>query len=427
MMSNRCNKLAAQIIPIVRKIFAGKSSSDAPGMKFQFGERGWSLSPEETRLFHNAVRVLADGFPKVHQKTCMRELQRFCCEKIEVNGTAFELAVPGFLGRLEELCHIRNIVYVEISGIRLELPEFEIGPVRIVPSSHRDIDAHRLEIKDANGSSPDPIADGVLLARVEVAGEPNYAGEVGREQAQIALDCLQTMTIQENRAAFDGSFGFVLSCCEPMPLISCRHWMYSDREPTWTSNSACGPYVATTDPRLNLPLNERTIARIQERGFAFVCDLLGEPKPSPFDEGALGAIRWIAAAIRERDLTRKYLAFYIALEALFSRDDWATRKSTGYNSPAVPVDEGIAFLLGSETEERIRIVKRVRELSQTRNMIVHRGYTVVERGDLLSLAGYSWNCCINAIKMRSRFREESSFRQWFLRNRFGIPAVVCQE
>jgi len=417
-MSRHHNEVAARIIPMIREVFAEQRPCDKPGMTFLIGEKGWSLSPEEAKLFHDAVLVLATGFPRVHRKTCSRELERFCCENIPRHGAAFEVAVPTLLSRLDELGCINNTVYIEISGIRLELPEVDVGPVKIIPSTHRDIDEHRLTIKDINGNYPPPVDANVLLAMAKVTGEPQFAKEVALDQAQTALDCLQVLSIQENHAAFENSFGFVLVCSEPMPLICCRRWVYSDIGPTWSFDKACGPTIATKDPRLNLPLNQAVLTKLLERGLSFANDLLRESSPSPFDEGVLAAIRWIAIAIRERDFTRKYLAFHIAIEALFTRDNSAARNSTDYLSPSVPVDEGIAYLLGKNTEARIHIAERSRELSRTRNMIVHRGYTSIERRDLLTMAYYSWNCCIQCLKMRSRFREENSFRQWCLRKKF---------
>lgn len=418
-VSRRHDEIASRIIPMLREVFTEQRPCDKPSMIFQYGERGWSLSPEEAKVFHDAVRVLAAAFPKVHRKTCSAELERFCCDNIPTHGAAFETAVPNLLRRLSELGSINNTVYIEISGLRMELPEFDVGPVKIIPNSHHDIDDHRLRIKDINGNYPAQVDQGVLLGRVEVTGEPQFAKAVAQDEVQTALDCLQVLSIQENHAAFDDNFGFVLSCSEPMPLLCCRRWMYSDRQPTWSFDKACGPTIPTFNPQLNLPVNEQMLTRLRDRGLNFAHDLLLESDRSPFDEGVLASLRWIASAIRERDFTRKYLAFHIALEALFTRDASSARTSQDYMAPSVPVNEGVAFLLGKDTEARIRVSERCRELSRTRNMIVHRGYSSVERSDLLTLAHYSWNCAVQGLKMRARFRDENSFRQWCLCMKFG--------
>lgn len=420
-MNRRHKQLAAQIVPVLREVFAEQRTCDKPAMTFQFGDRGWSLTPEESRSFHDAVLALATAFPRIHQKTCERELERFCCERIPQHGAVFEDGIPDFLLHLDELSGIKNIVYVEVSGLRLEMDDVPVGPVRLISSEHPDVDAHRLKIKDINGNFPTPFDKGLTLARVEVRGEPQFAKDVARTQAQTALDCLQVFSIQENHAAFEDSFGFVLACSEPMPLVSCRRWMFSSLKPTWSSDKACGSVIATDSPQRNLPLNPGTLSKLNDRGLSHVNELLTAPIHSPFDEGLLASLKWIASAIRERDFTRKYLSFHIALEALFARDDSTVRQSSDYARPATSVDDGVAFLLGKTLDARLRIAERIRELSRTRNMIVHRGYSSVERNDLLSLAGYSWNCCTEALKMRRQFRKENSFREWCLHQKYGAP------
>jgi len=194
--------------------------------------------------------------------------------------------------------------------------------------------------------------------------------------------------------------------------------MYSSEQPTWHHDKACGPTIATNNPQHNLSLNQGMLKRLKERGLDAARDLLRAQKLSSFDEGVMAGLRWIAHAIRERDFTQKYLSFYIALEALFARDTTDGRKSYGYIAPAASVDDGVAFLLGTTPEARIRLAARTRELARTRNMIVHRGYTSVERSDLLTIADYSWNCCVQGLKMRTLFQEENSFREWFLRKKY---------
>lgn len=418
LMSNRFNKLAAVAIPILREIFAEPRKFETPGLKFTYGEREWSLSPEEAQQFHHVVKVISATFPLVHQKTCACELQRFCCEHIPSHGAPFESSFESLLNKLHKLSTISNIAYVQLSGIRLEVPECEVGNVRIIPGTYPEVDNLRLTIKDINGKHPAPVDPAIVLARVEVTGEPEHALESARDCAQVALDCLQFISIRENHAAFSDSLGFILACSSPVPLVDERKWLYSNDGPTWQSSQGLSEIVATINPQLNLPLNAKMLEVLNERGLSHIHNLLRDPTPSSFDEGVLAAISWIAYSIRERSLTRKYLGFHIALEALFTRDSSTARSSSDYQAPSVAVDEGVAYLLGKDTQTRIKIAERMRELCRTRNMIVHRGYTAVERADLLTLAHFSWNCCQQGLKMRDKFKEDNSFRIWCQNKKF---------
>lgn len=420
-------RLSDQIIPILQRVFSEQQSSSNPGMTFLYGNTAWTLTPEESRLFHNAVLAVSSSFPKVHKKTCEKELKKFCCEKIPSHGVSFEQSIPSFIQALDRLSEIENVVFVQVSGLLLKVDDFEIGSIKFANSENSDANEFRLRIKDLNGLHPDPIESGKTLAKLKVWGEPEFAKEVATSRVQEALDCLQALSIQLNPAAFCNDIGFDLSCSEPVPNVNRLTWTYSSIEPTWYSDASPSTIIPTKNPACNLLINPDTVSKIGPQNLARMSELLSTTNLSPFDEGLLASLMWIARAIRERDLTQKFLAFYIALEALFTRDYQATRKSPDYSTPATTTDEGVAFLLGKSVTERTKIAKRVRELSRTRNMIVHRGYSEVEWDDLLLLASYSWHCSIRALELRTQFHQENSFRDWCQNLRFWTPTDTSEE
>ena len=140
--------------------------------------------------------------------------------------------------------------------------------------------------------------------------------------------------------------------------------------------------------------------------------MLAEVCPSAFDDSLLTAITWMANGIRERDLARKYLSFFIALEALFIRDNKATRAADGYQNPIVPIGEGVGWLLGGSGDARRQIAEQIEWLGRTRNKIVHRGFTMIDEADLIQLGSYLWNSCWQAATKRASFRVEDSFQDW---------------
>jgi len=421
-MTKKHKKIADQIIPILRDVFVEERPCEKFSMHFQFGNQIWKLSEKEAHSFHIAARALSTGFPGVHLNTCIRELQKFCCEEFSENSVVFEAAVPAFLLHLESLLSTVSVVYVEISGIQLQVDEFSLGPVKLISSSHPNVDEHRLRIKDIYGKHPAPVDKNITLAQIEVLGEPKFAQEIACNQIQLALDAMQVLSLCENRSAFSPTAqGFILTCTEPIPCISCRQWKYFTPKPTWVYSKDLVRDFSINNPQIKLPINPETILKFEGRGLFSVRELLSTASPSAFDESIIAALKWISSAIREGDCTRRYLSLYIALEALFVRDNSDIRKSSGYSCPATPTDDGVAFLLGKTMEERVKIACRVRELSRTRNMIVHRGYTDVERNDLLTLVYFSWNCCIQVLKMRNQFQDENSFKEWCLRQKYGTP------
>lgn len=418
-MATKHNQIAAQIIPLLRQVFSGQSQGDTV-LSLRHGEQGWSLCQAEARLLDQAVATLDEAFPMVHLTTCRRELQRFCCERIQQPDAAFEKHLPELLTRLDKLSGVDNVVFLEVAGIRLELDEWVLGPVRFVHSEHSEIDRLRLSIQDIHGKSPPPIDPDLVLARMEIKGEPEYAKHEAVSRLQLALDCLQALTLPENPAGLHGGYGFTLAYAETLPDISCRHWMYSSLEPTWTSGTACAPEFPRNHPEVKCRINAATLEQLEQRGLSVVGVLLAASNPQAFDVSLLLALQWLGHAIRESDCTRKFLACYISLESLFTRDDSSMRDSPGYNAPAMPVSDGVAFLLGKPTvEARMRIAERVRELSRTRNRVVHRGYTNVEKQDLLQLARYAFECCVMALKKRDQLQGEQAFTNWLQAQKYG--------
>ncbi|MDD5706441.1 MAG: HEPN domain-containing protein [Kiritimatiellae bacterium] len=417
-MADRDKALVARIVPELRRIFAHPSAPPAdPARAFSYGDNGWSLSLEESRDLDDVIRAVASAYPQVHQRTCAREVERFCCEHMQTPG--FEQAVPQLLAHIANLGSLRHLVYIQVTGMRLEQAEFPLGPVRFISSTHPDVDDHRLRIKDITGSHPDPVPPNIVLARVELSGDHEFAKDIATQQVQLALDCLQMLSSHKNPATFDGDLGFSLLCCSPIQLVHARSWTYTHVDERWSSCDGCGPFIATADPKLNLPINTKVIKLLAAVGLADFSALLAESNPSSFDARVATAVQWNANAVRERDAARKYLSFYIALEALFVPDDLRSAEAPGYVSPTLPVDEGVAFLLGKTPDARVRISDRIRTLSGKRNMIVHRGFRLIERADLRELAYYAVNSCIQAAKMRSQFRDERSFARWLRRRKFG--------
>ncbi len=418
-MAKKNNQLASQIVPLLRQVFSVPSSG-ATVMSFSHGDRGWTLNKDEARLFEQAVGILASACPKVHLTTCMRELQRFCCERIQQRDAAFEQHLSDLFTRLDALASVDNVIYLEVSGIQLEYDEWSLGPVRFIHSEHPEIDRLRLGIQDINGEFPPPVDSGLVLARMEVKGEPEYAKHDAVNRVQLALDYLQALTLPENPAGIDGGYGYTLAYAETLPDISCRHWMYSSLEPTWSSGTACAPGFTSNHPKIKCRINASTMGKLEERGLRAVGELLSTSSPQAFDVSLLLALQWLGHAVRERDCTRKFLACYISLEALFTREDSTMRDSPGYSAPAMPVSDGVAFLLGKPTvEARMRIAGRVRELSRTRNRVVHRGYTSVEKNDLLQLAQYAFECCVRALKMRDQLQGEQAFTTWLQAQKYS--------
>jgi hypothetical protein len=399
-------------------------SREEKAMMFSYADKGGGLllSKTEAAKMQQASELLSAQFPKVSERTCMRELQRFCCSFIsEINaGQQLPVArqIPALLKLLESLGSHQTTVYVEVSGLDLRLPEWTFGPARFMSGNHVDVERDRLGIRTLDGQTPEPLRAEQLVVQMRLEGESQYAQDSAKERVQQVLDVLQFLSLKENPGSWDADLAhFGLFCCEPIPVVSTNIWAFSSDGPSWHWHKEQPP-VLVSGP-MKCVVSKDTDARFAERGGKELAALLMEQHPSAFDQGLLTAVTWIAHAIRERDPARKFLGFYIALEALFGRDNKKLRECEGFQQPIVPIPEGVAFLLGLTPQARIRLVDRMTRLTRERNRIVHRGFTQIEKGSLLMLAGYAWSSCWQAAIRRHLFQKEDAFRDWLLERKYG--------
>ena len=421
-------KLINRLVPLLKTSILSPSIPDKDniGMAFSFKDMGgFTLSHEEAKAFREAVEILSKAFPKVGFKTCGNELSRFCCRFIPqlqqgIVDIPIGQEIPSLLTLLESLQKHRTVVYVQVCGFELRLPQWEFGSAVFMHGNHDEIEKTRMSVKGAGGKNPNPLAPDAIVVRMELNGHADYALMHVRERVEEILDVLQFLTISKNRGAFEDTVsGFSFYACEPIPILQTPVWCYCPDTLTWTAASGMGaPPILQAGP-VKCVLDDRTKDWFRPFAGDQLSEMLLDNCSFAFDQGLMTAISWIANGIRERNNARKYLGFFIALEALFSPDEYGSWDPNTFSKTIVPLDEGVAFLLGQDYEHRIKIVNIMRGLKKKRNLIVHRGFMDVDKEALVQLATYTWNCCKVAALRRNNFEKENSFRDFILNLKYG--------
>ncbi len=420
-------ELVNALVPRIHAALSGDPDVARAETASQFffpGTGTLSLSHAEAAQLREASILISKFFPKVSEDTCDRELKRFCCRFIPelqagVERASIAAALPDLLGCLESFTQDFTTVYVEVCGLDLQLPEWTFGRARFMKGDHPEIESDHSQIISLDGHKPDPLKPAQIVAQIKVQGEADYAADEAVKRVGEVLDVLQFLSLRENSGSWkpDGlCFGFY--CCQPIPPISSSIWTLTSRGPTWSSSKGVPPVIVTI-PNLRFVVNDKTDSRFAERGGKQLSGLLLELVPSAFDQNLLTAIMWIANAIRERNPARKYLSFYVAIEALFGRDKLEWRESENFQRPVLHIPEGVAFILGRSVDGRRKLTSQMSDLAKTRNRIVHRGYTEIDETDLRLLGSYAWSCCWQAALRREQFRQDDSFRDWLLKRKFG--------
>lgn len=421
-------KLINRLVPLLKTSILSPSipNKDNIGMAFSFKDMGgFTLSHEEAKAFQEATEILSEAFPKVGFKTCGNELARFCCRFIpQLQQGAVYIPIgqeiPSLLTLLESLQKHRTVVYVQVCGFELRLPQWEFGSAVFMHGNHDEIEKARLSIKDAGGKNPNPLSPDAIVVRMELNGYSDYALKHARSRVEEILDVLQFLTIRKNRGAFEDTvLGFSFYACEPIPILQTPVWCYCPDTLTWTAASGTGaPPILQAGP-VKCVLDDRTKDWVRPFAGDQFFEMLQHNCPFAFDQGLMTAISWIANGIRERNYTRKYLSFFIALEALFSPDDFELRGADQFGKTILPLEDGVAFMLEQNLVERLRIVHAMRSLKRIRNSIVHRGFMDVDKEALVQLASYAWNCCKAAALRRNNYEKENSFRDFMLNLKYG--------
>lgn len=432
-LSKEDYSLASKIAPLLRKCIVEESNPprDEVSMAFAFNdiESGLGLSQEGAKLLHEIVdEHLARAFPKAGPNTCLNLLQRFCAELIKNRYASpeqipFEGEIPILLNRIRTQETSRNTVFVEVCGLNLQTQEWTFGTVNFMRGNHPCVESERMKIRDKSGNYPEPIPESKTVARIEAVGSRDYAVQFAQAKIQETLDVLQFLSIRDNYSAFrESDFGFSLFCANTIPRVAAGYWCLNTLAPSWCSGSLNGPILSSgVDPKIQCQIDKNATAQFARHGGQQLSEMLSTNLRSLFDNALMSAVSWIAHAIRERHLARKYLALYVALEACFVQDTNEARDNRNTRTRILPVEEGVAFVLGRDVQQRRRLAKRVRDLARTRNLIVHRGYTEIERDDLLTLATYAWACCSELALKRDLFRKEGSFKEWLLERKYGAP------
>lgn len=423
----KAQTLLNALVPLIHDALSGdpEVARTEKAAYFSFADiGGLILSHAEAANLREASALLCREFPKVSSRTCDHELHRFCCRFIPQLGSGVERepiarALPEFLDHLQSLSDDSTTVYVEVCGLDLQVPEWFFGPARFLKGDHPDVEADHSQIVTLDGRKPDALKPDQIVAQIKVVGEVEYAGEQSAKRVADVLDVIQFLSLSENPGSWEpDGLCFGLYCCEPIPPISSNTWTLTSRGPTWTSSKGIPPIIVTV-PAVRCILNEETHKRFAERGGIELSSILMEASPSAFDQNLLTGITWVGNAIRERNLARKYLGYYVGIEALFGRDRLDWRETEGFQAPIVPIAEGVAFLLGQDVDDRRRLSMQMNDLAKTRNRIIHRGYTVIDETDLRILGSHAWNCCRVASSKRNEFCNEDSFRDWLLNCKFG--------
>ncbi len=383
---------------------------------------------DESEVFDELAHTLFGAYSKISEKTCEAELKKtFAQLFVDRRKRNLERLTAARLSelyiKLSDWEAHRPLVYIEVSGLHFEGASWKFGPARLLRGNHSDIESLRTSIATKDGQKPDPIPEGTTVIEITSEGDAGYAKRVGKQRAQEVIDALQFLSLPENRDSWDaGIQRFVIQLGAEEPFVRQNSWCYSPNGPTWYSDS--GILKAPTAQFHRCVLSAQNKKLHQKRGGDELEQLLSALNPSALDISIKICISWIASAVRENDPVKKYLGFFIALEALFLPDIKSSRDTDNRLATILPIPDCVAFLTKKHAKDRRSTYDQVSQLTRIRNHIVHRGSSELAVRDVQRLGVIAWNCCVAALTKRAHFRTDGSFREYLVRLKFGQRPIV---
>ena len=191
-------QLINALVPIIHAALSGdpdKARAETATQFFFKGTGSLTLSHAEAAKLREASTLISRFFCKVSDRTCDRELKRFCCRFIPdleagVERASIAAALPDLLDRLQSFSEDSTTVYVEVCGLDLQLPEWIFGPARFMKGDHPDIEADYSQIITLDGHKPDPLNADQIVAQVKVQGEADYAVDTVVKRVGEVLDVI---------------------------------------------------------------------------------------------------------------------------------------------------------------------------------------------------------------------------------------------
>ena len=315
-------------------------------------------------------------------------------------------------------------VLIPIESFKLEgIPELRIGNVRFTEydSIHETMISELHEIIERNPTIPpeskhlnkihfekmaiEPFVNKVC-ADVTVNSEVEksyYKALYEVENAVNLLRCYIPLLFSRSSKVQIGIYGSndninagrrSLLSIKPKGGFNCRMERFGPLE----------PYIMSPDKLMHLKEN----CYLDSLGRMLAKDVKSR---KDLEKRIINAIRWIGTGIHSGSDCDKFLMFIIAIECLLIK-----RYEEGKSSP---IAERCAFLLSDKPDGRIQIDKKVRDIYDTRSMIVHEGLTEITTEDTGSAQWLAISCLFAVCRRLNEWQNLDELIDWVKVQRYS--------
>ena len=311
----------------------------------------------------------------------------------------------------------RHKIYVPLLGVRCELSDFWIGPLKFVhldEAAGKIVKAEALEFLGGNppvGPAKD-FADRIEATVDELTGTTAllYESEMDHMAARdrvfpAAMDAVAFLRLLAS---------FVFSELLDPVIDFYGNFTYDFGSPyylaTLAGTGVFSGLLRLTDRNV-LVISEDTLELTYALGLDGLLKLYrAERSPSEFEKLVLRAVGWFSSGSAPMRYENRLLNYITSLEMFLS----------GGNAPiAQNVSEGAALFIAEGVEARLRIAKAINKYYDDRSKISHAGHLADSLEEILALKSICKTFLAGAIVRRTLFKTKKESRDYIKRIRLS--------
>lgn len=298
---------------------------------------------------------------------------------------AIRAQVEEFLSTLSSRVALHTI-FLPLQGITLSPRELKIGCGTLWDTDRSTLSAEISALKTSDDRKRfflESFIETPCYVSVEVEGDFEFARVQALHQAQSVVDILNLcLASSRHRRA-----GYKKICLLGHPSEGRQSFL---GRTTPFSRPATGPtysFHGIAEPSRLYEIRPEDVDRWTKNGLPTLVEavLSEDPPPGSIAARIKRSITWYGKAINADTIEEQFVGLSIALEALLVGSEGLDPKQS-WGSITERLAEAVAFLIGENYANRVRLASHTKALYGMRSGIVHRGETV-SASNLVSLDG----------------------------------------
>lgn len=416
-MDKHTEKLVSRILQVAGiAVTKNQAAGSAKEQYAELGDSGFALVDEAVDLKGELTKEILKNrewnrkFSEKHINRCLEDLLGKVLK--EEDTAQARQSILSFFTHLDDFS-TEHTVYVPLSGIQVSVESLSIGNIILKRMGNQDVQTlveraqkvieRTTSAADVKTKASEIIASKIktnlidaVCAEFKAIAVPDRARERAIEETLRALELLRyaiPALYPPNYRVGIGLHGEVYRYERYIPTLSIDDKHFSSK------SNLLGPLVP-------FDLNEKILEKMKEIGVLEMAGVLGktDQEITDFESTLLRAVHWFSSALNQTEQENQLLNLITCLESLLT--------PRGANPIRTAVAEGVALLIVSKPEERLKLKRRITEFYDRRSAISHGGYKEVFESDIWELTIIAGNVIMTLIRRRMEFKSQNELLNW---------------